>query len=96
MWNLLYRIANPQQPSTATEKDTDWNKCVICQQITGELLKCSADSKCTMDGVEYKSLTDNLLAFKKIERLPTSMFPWLKEGQDVEEAIKLNGMTPAN
>lgn len=86
----VYRIANPQQPSTAiaAEKGTDWNKCVICQQITGEVLKCPGDSKRSTDGVGYKNLTDNLLAFKKMDCLPTSMFSWLKEGQDIEETLR--------
>ena len=61
----VYRIISPQQSSGAmdTEKNTDWNKCEICQQVTGEVLKCPADSKRPTGGVEYKTLTDNLLAF---------------------------------
>ena len=46
----VHRIADPQQPSTSTEKDTDWDKCVICQEITGEVLKCPAGSKRSTDG----------------------------------------------
>ena len=30
---------------SGAEKDTDWDKCVICQQITIEVLKCPAASK---------------------------------------------------
>ncbi len=71
----MYRLANPQQLSSSTaaiEKDTDWDKCVLCQEVTSESLKCPADSKRSMDGTGYKTLVDNLLAFKKIDCLPYS------------------------
>ena len=86
----VYRIISPQQSSGAmdTEKNTDWNKCEICQQVTGEVLKCPADSKRPTGGVGYKTLTDNLLAFKKIKCLPTGMFPWLNESQDIEGTLR--------
>ena len=87
----VYRIANPQQPNTpaaVAEKDTDWDKCVLCQEITGEVLKCPADSKRSMDGAGYKSLADNLLAFKKIDCLPSSILSRMKEGQDIEETLR--------
>ncbi len=85
------RIANPQQPSSSsavTEKDTDWDKCVVCQQITSEVLKCPASSKRSLDGAGYKNLADNLLAFKKIDCLPSNMFSWLKDDQDIEEILR--------
>ena len=87
----VYRIANPQQPSTsaaAAEKDTDWDKCVICQQVSGEVIKCPAGSKRSTEGAGYKSLADNLFDFKKINCLPSSMFSWLKEGQDIKETLR--------
>ena len=87
----VYRIANSQQPSTsAAVKDMDWDKCVVCQQITGEVLKCPAVSKRSIDGsgAGYKTLADNLLAFKKIDCLPSSMFSLVKEGQDIEETLR--------
>ena len=87
----VYRIANSQQPSTsAAVKDMDWDKCVLCQQITGEVLKCPAVSKHSIDGsgAGYKTLADNLLAFKKIDCLPSSMFSLVKEGQDIEETLR--------
>ena len=40
-----------QEPCTsAAKKDTNWDKCVICQQITTEALKCAGASKRSMDG----------------------------------------------
>ena len=85
------RIAKPQQPnslSAVTEKDTDWDKCVVCQQITSEVLKCPASSKRSIDGAGYKNLANNLLAFKKIDCLPSNMFSWLKDDQDIEEILR--------
>ena len=87
----VYRIANPQQPNASAavaEKDTDWDKCVLCQEITGEVLKYPAGSKCSMDGAGRKTLADNLLAFKKMDCLPSSIFFRLKKGQDIEETFR--------
>ena len=57
-----------------TEKDLDLEECVVCQQVTGEVLKCPANSKRDRDGVGYKTLVVNLLAFKKIRCLSSSKF----------------------
>lgn len=83
----VYKIAS-QESSTSAAEETHWEKCIVCQQITGEVLKCPADSKRSIDGAGYKTLTENLLAFKKIDCLPSNMFPWLKEGQDIEEILR--------
>ena len=48
---------------------------MICQEITGEVLKCPANSKRRLDGAGYKTLADNSLAFKKIDCLPPNMAP---------------------
>ena len=72
-----------QQPSTSAavvEKDTDWDKCVFFQ-ITGEVLQCPAGSKRSMDGAGHKTRADDLLIFKKIDCLPSSIVFRLKEGQ---------------
>ena len=63
----IYIIAGPQQRSTSSvvaERDADWGKCVLCQEVTGEELHCSAGSKQSMDGAGYKTLADNLWAFQ--------------------------------
>lgn len=86
----MYRLANPQQPSSSTEKDTDWDQCVLCQQVTSEVLKCPADSKRSMDGAGYKTLADNLLAFRKIDCLPSRMFSWLEEDENIDETLKIH------
>ena len=82
------RITGQVPCTSAAEKDTDWEKCVICQQITTEALKFPAASKRSIDGAGYKTLSDNLLAFKEIDFLPYNMFPWLKVGEDSEETLR--------
>ena len=71
----VYRVADIQQlclSAEVTEKDLDWGKYVVCQQVTGEVLKCPANSKHDRDGVGYKTLAENSLVFKKIDCLPSS------------------------
>jgi len=67
------------------EENTDWEKCVVCQQDTGKVLKCPAGSKHSIDGAGYKTLAENLLAFKKIDCLPSKMLPY--------NVTRPNGMT---
>ena len=89
----VYRIADPQQPTTSTavvEEYTDWDKCVVCQKITDEVLQCPANSKRNTSGAGYKTLADNLLAFKEIDCLPSCIASRLREGQDIEETLKKN------
>ncbi len=86
----VYKIASQESGTSAAVKETDWEKCIVCQQITSEVLKCPADSKRSIDGAGYKTLTENLLAFKKIDCLFSNKFPWLMEGQDIEEVLRRN------
>ena len=49
----------PQQRSTlaaVVEGDTDWDKCMLCHEVTGEVLQCPAGSKRSMGGAGYKTL----------------------------------------
>ncbi len=57
----VYKIASQESGTSAAVKETDWEKCIVCQQITSEVLKCPADSKRSIDGAGYKTLTENLL-----------------------------------
>ena len=98
----LYRISNPEQPSTSAAaadvsvpNDADWDKCVLCQEATDEVLKSPA-SKRSIDGVGYKTLANHLLAFKEINCLPLSIVSRLTEGEDLQPpsvAMMPNGMT---
>lgn len=91
----VYRIANPQSLThqLQMQKRTQTGTNVLCQEITGEVLKCPADS---MDGAGYKALGDNLLAFKKTDCLPSSILSWIKKAKILKkpsEAIRPGGMT---
>ena len=46
----VFILTDLEQPRTSASKDTEWNKCVICQEITCEVLKCPANSKHSLDG----------------------------------------------
>ena len=88
----VYKIANPQQPSASApvaERDTNWDKCVLCQQeITDEVLQCPANSKRSTSGAGYKTLADNLLAFNEIGWLSSSIVSRLMEEQDLEGTFR--------
>ena len=75
------RIASFEEPSTSVtvaEITVDWEKCVVCQQITDEVLEWPPNSKWSVGAVDYKTLVDNLLPF--INRF--FLLSWLQEGQD--------------
>ena len=42
---------------------TNWNKCVLCQVDTSDVLRCPAFSKYDADGVGYKTSTDDINGF---------------------------------
>ena len=41
-----------------------------------------------MDGAGYRTLVDNLLAFKELNCLPCNMFPWLKQDEVSEDNLR--------
>src|ERR1700733_15331636 len=96
----LYKIvhqAHQQQCSTFTEdtnvdKVTDWDKCVLCQEVTAEVLspKSPASFTRSIDGAGYRTLADSLLAFEKINCLPPSIVSCLMKGQNLAETLKTN------
>ena len=88
----VYKLANSEQTSVSTaessaEKETDWNKCFLCQKLTGELLQSPASSKRSTDGAGYKTLADKLLAFKKINCLPLGILSRLTTYDNLEKAL---------
>ena len=42
-----YQFVDPQKPGPSKEAitKTDWNKCLLCQEVTSEVLQCPAQSK---------------------------------------------------
>ncbi len=48
----LFKVVDPSEPGTSGTQCliTDWNKCVLCQEDTDEMLKCPSNSACGTDG----------------------------------------------
>jgi len=44
----------------------NWNKCVLCQEDTTEVLGRTAYSKCDADGIGYNTITANIMSFDRI------------------------------
>jgi len=80
-----------QVPSTPTisQDVTNWKQCVICQEETKEPLTCPANSKRKDLGSGYSSLTQHLIQFNELNKLP---FPLerLDEGGGIEMAMVTN------
>ena len=75
MMSRSLQLVSPQQPAPYKEIEvkTDWNKCILCQAITTESLKCPADS--THPNVVaggYSTLSSNILRFNELNELPIS------------------------
>ena len=89
------------QPATEASDTSclpvDWNKCILCQTDTSEILSCPADSKRITKGAGYKTVAENLQAFEKIGNLrKTINLSLLNEGEGIEASfqhIKPNVMT---
>ena len=88
----VYKFINdPLQPATEAF-DTlclpvDWNKCILCQTDTSEILSCPADSKLITKGAGYKTVAENLQAFEKIGCLPKTI-NLLNEGEGTEASFQ--------
>ena len=54
----IFKIMDPldqQQPSTLAHcEQTDWSKCILCQENTSEVLHCPDESKCNTQGAEKR------------------------------------------
>lgn len=82
----IYKEVDPLQPGTSTQGlETDWNKCILCQEDTSEVLHCPAESTCVRQGEGYKTI-GKLVGFDRIDCLPTSMnLSRLDDGNGIEE-----------
>jgi len=56
--------------STINQDVTNWKQCVICQDKTKEPLTCPANSKRKDLGSDYSSLTQHLIRFNELNKLP--------------------------
>jgi len=50
--------------------DTDWAKCIFCQSVTDEALRCPAKSKRTDVGAGYSSLAEILPKYELLGCFP--------------------------
>ena len=75
------------QPPTSI----NWELCIICQEITTELLISPLNSKRKDVGKGYQSLAENLVKFDELGELPcTLLSDRLNEGQGIEAAMISN------
>ena len=78
--------STPQQPTT-----TDWELCVVCQEVKGEPLTSPSLSKRQDVGRGYKTLAENLIKFDQLEKLPkTLQLDRIDEGEGIEAAMVAN------
>ena len=76
--------------ATKSKWKTDWSKCCLCQEDTGEDLKSPPKSYSPQyDG--YRNITTNVPLFKALNALPIMLDPArLDEGGGIEETLKRN------
>ena len=84
-----------QQPGPSNEAlmKTDWNKCLLCQEVTSEFLWCPAQSKCLDVGAGkgYSTLSLNITRFSELNELPMPIdLRRLDEGNGVEATLRKN------
>lgn len=93
MSSKLYKVVDPDEPRTSSAQclTTNWDLCVLCQEDTGEILTCPANSSRSTEGAGYKTMAENLAAFDAINCLPETLkMSRLDEGEGVEETFRLH------
>ena len=55
-------VVDPNKPGTSDPQGlaTDWNKCVLCQEGTDEIVICPSYSAHRTGGAGYKTIADHL------------------------------------
>lgn len=90
----VHKVVDPHQPAEPnrpTQIPTNWDKCVVCQEITSEILHCPANSKRGTDGAGYKTISDNMSAFSAIGCLPKTVnVSHLDDGEDIKLELMRN------
>ena len=76
--------------SSATDWQTDWNKCCLCQEdATENLIPSSKSFKREESG--YKNIATNLPLFHKLNALPIPIdIKPLDDGSGIENTLRLN------
>ena len=64
---IVCKVADQPGPVTSYVQclSTNWNKCVLCQVDTSDVLRCPAYSKHVAEGVGYTTITDNINGFQQ-------------------------------
>ena len=64
---VVYKVVDQPGPVTSSVKclTTNWNKCVLRQVDTPDVLRCPAYSKHDAEGVGYKTITNNINEFQQ-------------------------------
>lgn len=72
--DVVHKLMNPFNTDTSGQfKETEWNKCFICQEDKSEVLRCPADSKREEKGTGYKTISDLLVRFSNAGCLPRTI-----------------------
>ena len=84
-----------QQPGPSNEAlmKTGWNKCLLRQEVTSEILRCPAESKCLDVGAGkgYFTLSLDITRFSELNELPMPIdLRQLDEGNGVEATLRKN------
>ena len=76
-------------PESSPDLETDWKKCIICQQDKNDKLVCPADSKKEDVGAGYVSLANDVTAFDNAECLPKTLsMSRINDGDGVEATLE--------
>ena len=65
-----------------------WDKCVLCQKDSAELLQCPAESNRKDVGAGYKTLASNISKFQELGYMPIPLnIKVLEEGNGIEHCL---------
>ena len=85
------KLVSPLQltPEASPIVETDWEKCVLCQEDKNEKLVCPADSKKQDVGAGYVSLANDVTAFDNAGCLPNTLsVSRIDDGDGIETTLK--------
>ena len=85
-------VTSPPSLQTRQHLETDWNLCVICQDIgSTDNLVCPGQSKRKDVGIGYTSLAKHLIKFNELNLLPkTLQLNRIDKGDGVETSLISN------
>lgn len=85
------KLVNTETQQSPHIVQTDWSKCILCQEETSEKLRCPASSKQNRLGAGYINLAEDLTLFNDNACLPKSIdISRLNYGNGIEETLRNN------